>query len=152
MLVLFCLPLFLPFSFFQLVASWHLKENPFRPRSLFVLGHLLLPLAPLLLLFGFVMRRPVRTSRRTFLNEAFIWNAKSFCRTSPTLTYSLSFTVGVGSHCVTSQSLVHLCLYRSFTPTCMDLIIQYLSLLLAFEVCTSWSYQILYPTCSMSPG
>ena len=40
--------------------------------------------------------------QRTSLDEAFIWNAKSFCRTLPTLTFPLSFTVGDGSHCVTS--------------------------------------------------
>ena len=84
------------------------------------------------------------------LDEAFIQNTKSFYQTSPTLTYPLSFTVGVGSHCVTSRSLVHLCLSRNSTPTCMDLIIQYLSLLLAFELCALWSHRILYLTCSMS--
>ena len=73
-------------------------------------------------------------------------------QTSPTLTYPLSFTIVVGSHCVMSRSLVHPCLYRSSTPTCMDLIIQYLSLSLAFEVRTSWSLQILYLMCSMSIG
>ena len=45
------------------------------------------------------MRRPNRTSLRTSLNEAFIRKAKSFYWTSPTLTYPLLFTVGVGSHC-----------------------------------------------------
>ena len=30
--------------------------------------------------------------------------------------------IGVGSHCVTSRSHVHPCWFRSFTPTCMDLI------------------------------
>ena len=99
-----------------------------------------------------VMRRPNRTSLITFLNEAFIRNAKSFCRTSLTLTYPLSFTVGVRSHCVMSWSLVHLCLYKSSTPICMDLIIQYLSLSLAFKVCALWSLRILYPRCSMSRG
>ena len=36
-------------------------------------------------------------------------NAESFWRTSLTLTYSMSFTVGVGSHCVTSRSHVLPC-------------------------------------------
>ena len=40
---------------------------------------------------------------------------------------------------MTSQSLVYPCLFKSSTPTCMDLIIQYLSLLPAFEVCVLWS-------------
>ena len=98
-----CLPLFL--SFFHLVASWNLNENLFRPRILFVLGHLL-PLTPLHLTFGSMMRRLVRTSRRTFPDEAFIRNAKSFYRTSPILIYPLLFTVEIGSHCMASWSLV----------------------------------------------
>ena len=152
MLVLFCLSLFLPLSFFWLVASWHLNENLFHPRNLFVLGHLLLPLTPLLLLFGSMMRRPIRNSRRTFLDEVFIQNTKLFCRTSSTLTYPLSFTVGVMSHFVTFWSLVHPCLSKSSTTTCMDSIIQYLFLLLTFEVRVLWSHRILYPMCSMSRG
>ena len=124
---------------FTLVASWHLSVNLFHPGTLFVLGHPL-HLILLLLLFGSVMSKPERTSRRTFLNEVFIRNAKSFCRTSSTLTYPLSFIVGVGSHCVTSWSLVHPCWSRSSTPTCMDLIIQYLFFLLMFEVRVLWSH------------
>ena len=127
----------------------HPNTSLLRLRTLFVSGH------PLLLIIHFflsdsVMRRPNRTSLRTSLDEALIRNAKSFCRTSPTLTYPLSFTVGVGSHCVMSWSLVHPCLSRTFTPTCMDLIIQYLFLLLAFEVRTLWSHRILYLMCSVS--
>ena len=72
------------------------------------------------------MRMPKRTSRRTFLDEVFIWNAESFWRTSPTLTYLMSFIIGVGSHCVTSRSHVFPCWFRSFTPTYMELILQYL--------------------------
>ena len=105
-----------------------------------------------LFLFGSVMMMPIRQSQKTFLDDVFIRNVKSFWRTLPTLTYPLSFTVGVGSHCVMSWSLVHPCLYMSSTPTCMDLIIQYHSLLLAFEVHASWSLWILYSTCSMSLG
>ena len=45
------------------------------------------------------MMMPSRHSWRTFLDKAFIRNAKSFCRTLPTLTFPLSFTVGDGSHC-----------------------------------------------------
>ena len=63
----------------------------------------------LLLIFGFVMRMPERTSRRTFLDEVFIRNTESFWRISPTLAFPLSFTVRDGSHCVTSWSLVHPC-------------------------------------------
>jgi len=54
-------------------------------------------------------------------------NAESFWRTSLTLTYSMSFTVGVGSHCVTFWSHILPCWSRSFTPTCMNSILQYLS-------------------------
>ena len=97
-----------------------------------------------------MIRRPKWTSLRTSLDEAFIWNAKSSYRTFPTLNYPLSFTVGDGSHCVTSQSLVHPCWYKSSTPTCMDLIFQYLSFLLAFKVRTLWSFRVLYSTCFLS--
>ena len=44
-------------------------------------------------------------------------------RTSPTLTFPLSFTVGNGSHCVMSRSLVLSCSFKSFTPTCTRLIV-----------------------------
>ena len=74
-------------------------------------------------LFGSMMMMPTRHSWRTFLDEMFIRNAKSYWRTSLTLTFPLSFTVGNGSHCVTSKSLVLSCSFRSFTPTCMGLIV-----------------------------
>ena len=44
-------------------------------------------------------------------------------RTSPTLTFPLSFTVRNGSHCVMSRSLVLSCSFKSFTPTCTRLIV-----------------------------
>ena len=114
---------FFPHSLVYVSVSWHQNVSLLCPRTLLVPGHLLLLLIPPSLLFGFVMSKPERTFQRTFLNEAFIRNAKSFCRTSPTLTYPLSFIVGVESHCVTSWSPVHPCWSRSFTSTCMDLII-----------------------------
>ena len=98
--------LFPSLSFFQLVASWHLNKSPFHPRTLFVLRHLLLLLILPLPLFSSMMTKPERTFRRTFLDEIFIWNAKPFCQISLTLTYPLSSTIGVGSHFVTSWSLV----------------------------------------------
>ena len=55
----------LSFSLFlTLVASWHLNVNPFCPRTLFVLGHLLLLLflTPLPLTYSSMMRRPNWTS------------------------------------------------------------------------------------------
>ena len=106
LLVLLCLSLFLPFSFFQLVASWHLYENPLRSRTLFILGLLLL--LTLLLMFGFVMIKLERTFWRTFLDEAFIRNAKLSYRIFSILTFPLSSTIEVGSHYAASWSLVPL--------------------------------------------
>ena len=97
-----------PHSLFYVSVSWHWNVSLLRPGTLFVPGHLLLLILPLPL-FGFVVSKPERTSRRTSLDKAFIRNAKSFCWTSPTLSYPLSFTVKVGSHCVMSQSHVHSC-------------------------------------------
>ena len=122
--------------FLSLVALWHLNENPVRPRTHFILGHPLL-LTLLLLTFGSVMIKPVRTSRRTFLDATFIRNAKSFHQTFSILTFPLSSIVGVRSHCVASRSLVLPWSYRSSTPTYTDLTIQYLILSLAFKVCAS---------------
>ena len=93
---------FLPPPLHSLVyvsESWHLSVNLLCPGTLFVLGHpLLLILLPFI--FDSMMIKLDKTFRRTFLDKAFIRNAKSFCWTFPTLTYPLSFTVGVGSHYV----------------------------------------------------
>ena len=130
---------FLIVSFFPLSVwnclerQWHRNIDLLRPGTVFVLGHRLLLILPPLL-FDSVMRMPERTSWRTFLDEVFIQNAESFCQILPTLTYPMSFTIGVGSHCVTSRSHVLLCKSKSFTPTCMDLILQYLPFILAFDV------------------
>ena len=86
---------------FQIVCTWHPSAKLLRPETLFVLGHLL-PLILLLYMFGSVMRRPVRTSRRTSLGMAFFRNARSSFWIFPILTYSLSFTVGIESPFVTS--------------------------------------------------
>ena len=102
--------LFVPLSlsFFQLVALWHLNRNLLYPETLFIPRHFLLH--PLRILpppmSDSMMIKPVRTFRRTFHNVAFIWNAKSFYPTFLILTFLLSSIVGVGSHCVASQSLV----------------------------------------------
>ena len=99
---------FLPtHSLVYVSALWHQNVSLLRLETLFVSGHLLLLLIPPPLLFGSVMRKPKRTSRKNFLDEAFIQNAKSFCRTSLTLTYPLSLTIGVRSHYVMSRSPVH---------------------------------------------
>ena len=95
---------FLSLSFFQLVALGHLNENPLHPKILFVLGHLPHILSPPM--SGSLMRRPSRTSHRTFYNAAFILNTRSFYQIFPILTFPLSSIVRVGSHCVASQSLV----------------------------------------------
>ena len=131
------------------LCLWHPNASLLHPETLFIPGH---PLRLILLLhlFGSVMRMLGRPSRRTFLDEAFILNTKSSWRTSPILTYPLSFIVGVGSHCVTSRSHVHPCWFRSFTPTCMDLIFQYLILSLAFEVRTLLSHRRLLEMCFVS--
>ena len=55
-----------------------------------------------LLMCDFVMIKPKRTFRRTFLDEAFIPNAKSSYRIFLILTYPLLSIVGVRGHCVTS--------------------------------------------------
>ena len=109
-----CLGLFELFLFPSLssvcisLLLWHLNANLLCPRTLFIPRHpLLLILLPHM--SGSMMRRPNRTSLRTFLDEAFILNTKSSYQTSLTLTFPLSFTVGNGSHCVTSRSHVHLC-------------------------------------------
>ena len=121
-----------------LVASWHLNVNSFHPETLFILEHLLrlLLLTPLPLMSDSMMRRPNRTSWRTFHDAAFIRNAKSFCQTSLRLTCPLSSIVRVRSHYVAP----HLCAlpwsYRSSTPICTNLITLYLSFLLTFEVYT----------------
>ena len=98
------LSLSLSLSLSRLVALWHPNVSLLRPRTLFILRHLLLILPPLT--FGSVMRRPVRTSQRTFHDEAFIQNAKSFYWTFPIPIFPLSSTVGAGSHFVASRSLV----------------------------------------------
>ena len=87
---------FFPLSLlFTLVRQCHQNVSLLRPRTVCVLRPPLHLLILPLLLFGFVMRMPERTSRRTFLDEVFIWNAESFWRTSSTLTYPTSFIVGV---------------------------------------------------------
>ena len=60
---------------------------------------------PLPLMSDSMMRRPNRTSLRTFHNTAFIQNAKSFCQTSLRLTCPLSSIIEVWSHYVAP----HLC-------------------------------------------
>ena len=76
----FCFSLSLSL-FIWLVYSWYLKRASLLcPRTLFDPGHHLLPLLILPpLMLGSVMIKPVRTLWRTFLDAAFIRNAKSSC-------------------------------------------------------------------------
>ena len=99
------------FSFFlsfplTLVALWHLSVSLLRPETLFILGHLLLllHLTPLPLTSSSMIRRPNYTSLRTFHDETFIRNTKSFYQTSLILTCLLSSRVGVRSHYVVPRS------------------------------------------------
>ena len=80
---------------------WHPNANLLCPGTFFVLGHPFL-LTLHLFLSSSVMRRLNWTSLKNFLDKAFIQSTKSFFQTSLTLTYPLSFIVGVGSQCVTS--------------------------------------------------
>ena len=107
-LVIFCVSLFLLLSFFQLVISCHLNENPLRPRILFVLGYILF-LTLHLFMYGLLMIKLERTFRRTFVDEVFIRNAKLSYQIFPILTYPLSFTVRWESLCdipVTCPSVI----------------------------------------------
>ena len=77
---------------------------------------------------GFVMRRPIRTSLRTFLIVAFIRSTMWFCRILLTLLYPMSFTLGDGNLFVRYPWGVPSCSYRSFTLICTVSIPLYLSL------------------------
>ena len=58
-------------SLSQIDYIWHLCTNLLWSGTLFIPDHLLLLIFPLFT-FDSVMTRPIRTSRRTFLNVAFI--------------------------------------------------------------------------------
>ena len=132
---------------FTLIASWHLSVSPLYLGTLFIPGHLLplFLLTPLPLPSSSVMRRPNRSSLRTCHDTAFIQNAKSFYQIFLTLTYPLSYTVGVGSHYVAPRWRALSWSYRSSTPTCTDSTTLHLSLSLAFEVCVWLSLRLLSP-------
>ena len=80
------------------LCLWHLNASLLRPRTLFVLGHPL-PLILLHHIFSSVMRMPERHSWRTFLDEAFILNAKSSWRTLPTQVPDVIHSRGSKSLC-----------------------------------------------------
>ena len=85
-----------------------------------------------------------------FLDEAFIWIAKSSYRIFSILTFLLSSIVGVGGHCVTFRSLVPSWSYRSFTSICTNSILLYLISPLVFQVYSFsyFGYCICGTTCS----
>ena len=85
-------------SFLRELALWHLNANPLYLGTFFIPGHHLTSSS--------VMIKPVRTFQRTFLDVAFIQNAKSSFQIFSILTFPLSSTIGVGSHCVAFKSLV----------------------------------------------
>ena len=71
------------------------SANPLCLGTLFVPGHLFQIL--LLFTFGSMMRMPIRTSRRTFLNAVFIQSTTWFYRTFSILLYLMSFTLEDGN-------------------------------------------------------
>ena len=77
-----CLSLSPTFFYLCSLCLWNQNVSLLRPRTLFVpvLLHLLILL---LLTFSSMMMMPIRHFWRTSLDEAFIWNAKSFWRTLP---------------------------------------------------------------------
>ena len=122
-------------SLSQIDCAWCPSANLIWLRTLFVLGLPCLLIFPVpLFTFNFTMRRPIRTSLRTFLNVVFIWSAMWFYRTLPTLLYPMSFTLGDENLFVRYPWGVPSCSYRSFTPICTISITKYLSLLWYSEV------------------
>ena len=112
-------------------CAWHLSAKRLPLRTLFVSRHLLLTL--LHFISGSMMKRLVRTSRRTSPNMVFIRNAMLSYWTSLIPLYPLSFTVRDGSLFARSRWFVLLWSYKSFTPICTDSIILYLISLLLFR-------------------
>ena len=114
--------------------AWHPSTNLLWFGTLFIPGHYLLLLIFPFFTFGSAMKRPIKTSLRTFLNVAFIWSAMWFCWILPTLLYSMSFTLRDGNLFVRYPWGVPSCSYKSFTPICTVSIPLYLSLLRYSEV------------------
>ena len=132
---LLCYDYVLSLSLSRIDCTWHPSANLIQLRTLFISSlHHLLTFPFLYFMFGSIMRRPTRTSLRTFLSVAFIRSAMWFCWTSPTLLYPMSFTLKDGNLSVRYLWGVPSCSYRSFTPICMASIPLYLSLLQYSEV------------------
>ena len=106
----------LSFSLSQIDCAWHLKRiNSLRVEILFKVPFLLLLIPFPILTFGSMMRRPERTSWRTFRNVVFIRSAMLFCQTFPTLFSPLSFGLKARNLYLRVPWGVPSCLYRSFT-------------------------------------
>ena len=85
------------FSLSRIDCAWHPSANLLWLGTLFVLGYLLPPILPFsLFTFGSMMRRPIKTSRRTFLNVAFIQSTMWFYQTFLILLFPMSLTLGDG--------------------------------------------------------
>ena len=140
-------------SLSRIDCVWHPSINLLQLETLFVSGHhLLLILSFPFFTFGSVMRRPIRTSLRTFLNVAFIQNAMWFYWTFLTFLFLMSFILGDGNLFVRYPWGVPPCSYKNFTPTCTILIPLCHSLSRHSEVHVSQSLRILYPRYYMSQG
>ena len=121
-------------SLSRIDCAWHANStNLLRLRTLFVVLGFLLLIFPLFT-FGSVMKKPERTFHKTSNDAAFIRNAKSFCRTFPTLLSLPSFGLGVGLLSMWVLWDVLLWLYRSFTPIYIVSIPLCHCLLCSFEV------------------
>ena len=128
----FSVSLSLSLSLSQIVCAWHPSIKLLRPRTFSIPGHLLL--IPYFSMSGFVIRRSVRTFRRTSPNVAFIRNAMLPYRTTLILLFWLSYVIRVGNLFVRYLWVIPSWSYKSFTPICTVLIIPYLVSLLLFEV------------------
>ena len=118
---LFWVLIVFPVSFSWIDCVWHPGTNLLQSETLFFPSHHLLLILPFpLFTFDSVMRRPIRISRRTFLNMAFIQSAMWFYWTFSILLFSMSFTLRDGNLFVRYPWGVPLCSYRSFTPTCTE--------------------------------
>ena len=129
-----CFFVSLSLFFSRIVCTWDPSTKLLCLKTLFIPRHLLPTLLHFML--GSVMRMPVRTSRRTSLDVAFIQNAMWFYQIFPILLYPLLFTVGDENLYVRYPWAV-LPSYRRYTPICTVSISLYLDLLHRFEVYVS---------------
>ena len=85
-------------SLSQIDCAWCPNANLIWLGTLFVPSHHLLLILPFpFFTFDSMMRKPIRTSQRTFLNMAFIQSAMWFYQTFPILLFSMSFTLEDGN-------------------------------------------------------